>query len=193
MSAVLMPDLARALGGHHARADRRVGHAFLAEELAVRRRGDARHDVAADAVGRERGRRVVPERGEVDREAPARVEVRPLVAQPQVAVRDVRDAAPAAADRPKDAPELLLRAEVAFLRHAAREHVDDGGLPVAHELDQARETGEDVERLEAGDDDGDPVLLDERLEDSPPGDRGGVPRARGTLRRSSPASPRRFP
>ena len=145
-----------------------------AEERAVVRGRDARHDVAADAARGERRRRVVPERGQVDREAPARVDVRPLVAQPQVAVRDVRDAAPAAADRAEDAPELLLRAQVALARDAAREHVDDPRRPVADELHQAREAGEDVERLEARDDDRDPVALDEGLEDAPAGDRGGV-------------------
>ena len=50
MSAVLMPDPARAFAAHHARADRRVGHALAAEQRAVGRRLDAGHDVAADAL-----------------------------------------------------------------------------------------------------------------------------------------------
>ena len=54
MSAVLVPDLAGPFAAHHARADGRVRHAVLAEERAVGRRLDARHDVAADAVVHER-------------------------------------------------------------------------------------------------------------------------------------------
>ena len=76
--------------------------------------GDAGHDVAADALLRQRRRRVVPQRRDVDAEAPPRVHVRPLVAQAQVAVGHVGDAAPAAAHRPEHPPELLLRGAVAL-------------------------------------------------------------------------------
>ena len=46
---------------------------------------------------------------------------------------------------------------------------------VANQLDQLDEAGEDVERLEAGDDDRQLMSLDERLEHAPAGDRRGVP------------------
>ena len=52
---------------------------------------------------------------------------------------------------------------------------------VAHQLDQPDQGGEDVERLEAGDDDGQPVPRDERLEHAPAGDRGGVAGGEKTL------------
>ena len=60
-------------------------------------------------------------------------------------------------------------------RDAARKHVDDRRRAVADQLDQPDERRQDVERLEAGDDDRQVVALDERLEDAPAGDRGGVP------------------
>ena len=61
---VLMPDPARALAAHHACADRRFGQALAAEERGSQS-GDreAGHDVAADALLRQRRRRFVPERG----------------------------------------------------------------------------------------------------------------------------------
>ena len=87
-AAVLVPDPAGAFAADHARADRRVGHALVAEQRAVVRRRDAGHDVAADALARQRRTARRPTATATSmREAPARVDVRPLVAQPQVAVR----------------------------------------------------------------------------------------------------------
>src|SRR5271167_1510012 len=114
MAAVLVPDAAGPLAADHARTDRRVGDAGLAEERAPIRRRQPRHDVAADTLTDERRRRVRPEAGQVDGEAPPRVEVSELVAKPQVAVRDVGDAAPVATRRAEDAPQLLLGPGVAL-------------------------------------------------------------------------------
>ena len=87
--------------------------------------------------------------------------MREFLPQAQVAVGDVRDAAPAAADRLEYPPELLLRARGCLPRHAARVHVDDLRRAVAHQLDQPHQRGEDVERLESGDDHRHPVAIDE--------------------------------
>src|SRR4051812_1274806 len=106
-----MPDLAGAFVRHHAGADGVLGDAVAVEELAVVRVLDPGHYVAADALMREVRRRVVPQLGDVDRELLPRVEVRELVAKPEVAVRHVRDAAPASAERPEDAPQLRLRVQ----------------------------------------------------------------------------------
>ena len=48
------------------------------------------------------------------------------------------------------------------------------GVRSLHERHQLDESGQDVERLEAGDDDRQLVALDERLEDFPAGDRRGM-------------------
>src|SRR3954447_17671182 len=130
-AAVLVPDPTRAFAADHAGADRRVGDAGVAEKRAIGWRRDAGHDAAADAPPHERRRRVAPERRGVDRELTACINGGPFVAQAQVAVRHVRDAAPAAADWPKDLPELPLRVRVAVAADAAREHVDDGALAAA--------------------------------------------------------------
>src|SRR5271157_5456466 len=131
LPAVLMPDPAGALAADHARANGIIGHAFLAEQPTGRRRGDARHDVAADAALCEARRRIVPETAHVDFESPARVEARPFIAQAQVAVGNVRDSAPSPAHRPKHLPQHLLRAAVAFTRDASRIHVRNFGPAVA--------------------------------------------------------------
>src|SRR5262245_35912489 len=123
MPPVLMPDLAGAFAADHARADRRFGQAGLAEQRAVGRRLDAGHDVAADAVLHQCQRRIVPEALEIDIELAAGIHVCPLVAEPQVSVRHVSDAAPPASDGPEHAPEPLLRAKVSLFRDAARKHV----------------------------------------------------------------------
>src|SRR3954469_16453625 len=115
-----MPDLARPFVRDHARADGVFGNALAIEKAAVARIADAGHDLAADALPRERGRRVVPQRRKIDGEALARVDVRELVTKPQIAVRHVRDAAPAAAGHLKHAPQLLLCSEISFRAHAAR-------------------------------------------------------------------------
>ncbi len=65
----------------------------------------------------------VPQRRDVDVEAAPGVEVGPLVAQAQVAVRHVGDAAPPAADRTEDLPQHPLRGTVSLARHAAGEGV----------------------------------------------------------------------
>src|SRR5947209_4372248 len=90
-AAVEMPDLAGAFVRNHAGADRVFGDALAIEEAAVARVADARHDLAADALPGERGRRVVPQRRQIDGEPLARIDVREFVAQAEVAVRDVRD------------------------------------------------------------------------------------------------------
>src|SRR5215468_10413440 len=104
MPSVLVPDPAGSLAAHHACSDRGLRRAARAEERAAVRRGDARHDVAADALRREGVRRPVDRASEVDAEAAPRVARGPLVAEPEVPVRDVRDAPPASADGAEDAP-----------------------------------------------------------------------------------------
>src|SRR5256885_14045650 len=99
-----MPDLARPLVRDHARADRRLRHALLVEELAVVWVTDAGHDVAADALLREVRGGEVPQPLNVDFEALAGVDVREFVAEAQVAVGDVRDAPPPASDGSEHAP-----------------------------------------------------------------------------------------
>src|SRR4051812_3022562 len=145
-----MPDLACPFVRDHARADRRVRHALIVEEPAIDGGADAGHDVAADALIRELRRREIPQRAKVDGKAFARVPLREFITQPEIAVRHVRDAAPASAAGTEDFPELLLCGEVAFFRDAAREGVDLLALAVAHERHELDETGEDVERLESG-------------------------------------------
>ena len=105
----------------------------------------------------------------------ARVDVRELVAQPQIAVGHVGDAAPLAAHRPEHVPQLLLRVAIAVGGHAAREHVDDARASVPHQLDQLHQRRQDVERLESGDDHRNLVPLDEALEDRRARDRRRVP------------------
>ena len=79
----------------------------------------------AASSSRERRGRELPQRCEIDFEALAGVDVCPFVPEPEVPVRDVGDPAPLPADRPEDAPQLLLRRNVSFARDAARKHVDD--------------------------------------------------------------------
>ena len=88
-----MPDAALPLGRHHAGAHRRLGDAGLAEQRAVARVREAEHDRAADAALRSLLGRVVAHRRGVDREAPARVEVRELGLEIEVPVADLGDAA----------------------------------------------------------------------------------------------------
>src|SRR5512134_2979031 len=101
MPTVSVPDAARSFAADHARAHGRIGNAFLAVQRAVAGGRDTGHDLAANADLRELRRRVIPEPAQVDVEAAARVEVREFIAQAQVAVRHVRDAAPLAAGRPE--------------------------------------------------------------------------------------------
>src|SRR4051794_38665316 len=166
-AAVLVPDPTRAFAADHAGADRCVWDAGVAEQRAIGWRRNARHDVPADALPDERRRRAAPERRGVDRELTPCINGGPFVTQAQVAVRHVRDAAPAAADRPEDVPELPLRVRVAVAADAAREHVDDGALAAADHLDELDQRRKDVERLKSRDDDRKPVALDERFEDAP--------------------------
>src|SRR5512138_272045 len=105
MAAVLVPNSTGALARDHAGPHRRLRQALLVVERTVGGRGDPRHDVAADAVLDERGRRVVPEAGHVDAETPAGIHVGPLVAKAEVAVRHMRNAAPPAAHGTEDLPE----------------------------------------------------------------------------------------
>jgi hypothetical protein len=86
---------------------------------------------------------------QVDVELPARIEMRPVVAQPQIPVRHVCNAAPPASDWPEHLPQLLLRALVAVFRHAARKQVVDRGYTVADQLGEPDEAGKDVQGLEA--------------------------------------------
>src|SRR3954468_12576562 len=102
-----MPDIAGPFVRNHACADRVFGNALAVEKAAIARVADAGHDLAADALPGQRGRRVIPERGQVDGEALARVDVREFVAQTEVAVRDMCDAAPPSAGHFEHAPQLL--------------------------------------------------------------------------------------
>ena len=178
----------------HARADRVVRHAFLAEQRAVGR--DAMPAMMSPQMHcrDERRRRVVPQRREIDREAPARVDARPLVAQAQVAVGDVRDAAPAPADRPEDAPELLLR--VAGCPRASRS-AETCSRPRLRRRARARPAPTRPARMSSGSNPATTTGMRCRstnaLEDAPAGDRRRRGRPPGTPRRVSPASPRRSP
>ena len=155
-AAVLVPDAARALAAHHAGAHRRVGHA-LACRTARQSVGDAMPAMMSPQRHSLRQRRTARSPRATRRsmrEAAPRVDVRPLVAQAQVAVGHVGDAAPAPADRlGTRARAASCAAQVALARDAAREHVHDRGAAVAHQLDQLHQPGEDVERLEARDHD----------------------------------------
>jgi hypothetical protein len=122
----------------------------------------------------QRRRRVIPQRGQVDLEPPPRVPSRVGVAQPQVAVGHVRDAAPAAAHRLEHLPQHRLRRAVAVLVDAARVGVVDAGVAVDDQLDQPHQAGQHVERLEPRHHHRHAVARDERREHAPAGDRRGV-------------------
>src|SRR5688500_4220735 len=174
MSSILMPYLARALVAHYARAHGVARETLLPEQVAIRRRRDPGHDVAADAALEKLVGRVAPERLEVDVEPQAGVEPSELVAQAQVSVGDVGDPAPVAARGPEPPPQPLLSDQIPFRRDAARERVRHLGGSVPDQLDQLEQAGQDVERLEPRHDDRDAVPLDEPLEDRRAGDRRGV-------------------
>ena len=166
--AVLVPDPAGALAAHHARAHRRVGHALLAEQRAVVGRRDAGHDVAADAVLRAApAARASHSALEVDREPAPRVE-RARTRRAGAGCRWGRGRCRASAARGSEHRATAAPAPaVALAGHAAREAVHHLAAPVADQLDELDQPGQDVERLEAGDHHRNPVALDERLEDRP--------------------------
>src|SRR5205085_7895044 len=91
------------------------------------------------------------------------------------------DAPPPPARGPEDAPQLLLRGQIALARDAAGEGVDDARAAVFDQRYELDEAGQDVERLEAGHDDRELVPLHERLEDRGPGDRRRVARGEEAL------------
>src|SRR5687768_42108 len=66
MAAVLVPDLASAFTAHHARADRRFGNAFLAEQGTPGGGRNAGHDVTANALFDQARGGVSPEAAEID-------------------------------------------------------------------------------------------------------------------------------
>jgi len=86
MPSVLVPDFTGPFVGDHARSDRGVRCALLAEERATVRRGDPGHDVPADAALRERRGGVLPQPAHVDVEAAPRIEMSELVAQPEIPI-----------------------------------------------------------------------------------------------------------
>src|ERR1043166_367785 len=151
MSSVLIPDFAGPLIGNHTGADRRVRRALLAEERTLRGRCYAGHDVSADTALGEDRRGKIPEPAHIDREALPGIDLGELVAQPEIPVGHMGDAAPVPADGTKHLPELCLGVAIARGGHAARIHVDHSGRSIADQLDQLDQAGENVERLEARD------------------------------------------
>src|SRR4026207_578654 len=118
MPSVLMPDLTSALVRDHAGSYRVIRRARLAEERAAVGRRGAGHDVAANAALGECRGGVLPEALDIDGGGAAGVGVGELVAQPEVPVGNVGDAAPVASHGAKDSPELGLGVAIALSRHA---------------------------------------------------------------------------
>lgn len=104
MTAVLVPNAARALAANHAGAHGMIGVALVPIQGTAGGRGDAGHDVAAYAMLRQIRGCTIPELVEIDRKAPARIHVRKPIPQTKIPVRNVCDPAPPPADRPEHAP-----------------------------------------------------------------------------------------
>src|SRR5688500_8697662 len=80
IAADLVPDLPSAHPAHPARADRRFGHAFLAEPRTPGGGRNDGHDATANALFHQARGGVSPEAAEIDVETTARIEPGKLVA-----------------------------------------------------------------------------------------------------------------
>ena len=175
VAAVVVVRGAGAFGGHHGGAQRRLRRAFRPEGGALVRLLQSLEHLPADAhLGLARA-------DVLHLEDALGIEVAELVAQLVTALGNDADAAPTPVGNGEHARDHLLRRHVAFARHGARVlilHFGAALLELAHGEQRAFEQ---VERLEAGDDDGHLVPRGDRLVFAPSHDGADVARPEESL------------